>query len=320
MEEYEWGRCVAGQRPLRTLAPEISKDELSALFQLKENVPPIVLYLWGEQGSGDNIFLFRYVQYLRRRLHPNVTLRLEVRPELMPLLCEQEPGVEVVRTQNDGGFIGDFDYHVNLFTLLRYFGPMPQREPLRVPATQPRAELPGTFRIGVCWKGSRTFRGDAERSMAPETFAPLISRVQDHGEVSFYSLVPQETIPGVQEVLLPDYAVTAAILDQLDLVVTTCTSVAHLAGAMHVPTYILLHATPYWVWGLGRDQNEFYPSVRLFRQRIPKDWSAPLHDAVEAIRKLVSIKQSLDEEERDYDGGMGAQDPLVSMEQGSQTP
>jgi len=87
--------------------------------------------------------------------------------------------------------------------------------------------------------------------------------------------------------LMDDFASTAALIEQLDLVITVDTAVAHLAGALGKPTWLLLSAAPDWRWMLGRDDSPWYPSIRLFRQSKLGDWSEPLSRLTETLARTV---------------------------------
>jgi ADP-heptose:LPS heptosyltransferase len=87
--------------------------------------------------------------------------------------------------------------------------------------------------------------------------------------------------------LMDDFASTAALIEQLDLVITVDTAVAHLAGALGKPTWLLLSAAPDWRWMLGRDDSPWYPSMRLFRQAKLGDWSEPLAQLSEELARTV---------------------------------
>ena len=87
--------------------------------------------------------------------------------------------------------------------------------------------------------------------------------------------------------LMDDFASTAALIEQLDLVITLDTAVAHLAGALGKPTWLLLSAAPDWRWMLGRDDSPWYPSLRLFRPAKLGDWSAPLARLREELARTV---------------------------------
>jgi ADP-heptose:LPS heptosyltransferase len=87
--------------------------------------------------------------------------------------------------------------------------------------------------------------------------------------------------------LMDDFASTAALIEQLDLVITIDTAVAHLAGALGKPTWLLLSAAPDWRWMLGRDDSPWYPSMRLFRQAKLGNWSEPLARLREELARTV---------------------------------
>ena len=135
----------------------------------------------------------------------------------------------------------------------------------------------GGLRVGLAWAGLPTHGNDRNRSIPPAMLAPL---GQTAG-VSFFSLQkgpPAETQPPSGLTLtdlgpeLSDFADTAACIANLDLVITVDTSIAHLAGAMGKPVWVMLPFAPDWRWMLGRDDSPWYPSARLFRQPAPGEW------------------------------------------------
>jgi hypothetical protein len=134
------------------------------------------------------------------------------------------------------------------------------------------AALPAGRRVGVAWAGNPDHSNDRRRSLPREAVAALVAAPGIH----FVSLQPG---PRSGEVGLPDlsarltdYAETAALIANLDLVVTVDTSVAHLAGALGVPCWVMLPFAPDWRWRLGRDDCAWYESMRLFRQPAPGAW------------------------------------------------
>jgi hypothetical protein len=140
------------------------------------------------------------------------------------------------------------------------------------------------LRVGINWQGNPTFGWDRFRSVPLTEFEPL-GRVKGVRLISLQKGAGAEQLPALGGrfpalALDPDrdgaggpFTDTAAILTQLDLVVTTDTAVAHLAGAMGVPVWVVLSAAADWRWLLGRDDYPWYPSMRLFRQRTPGDWA-----------------------------------------------
>ncbi|MBI1778299.1 MAG: hypothetical protein HYR63_23420 [Proteobacteria bacterium] len=140
--------------------------------------------------------------------------------------------------------------------------------------------------IGVCWRGNRKFRLDHRRSPGLAAMQSIFQQA----EGGFVSLVHErredEHLPdGVADPmpLITDMADTAALVSALDLVITSDTAVAHLAGALGRPTWILLHEPADWRWFRGRADSPWYPSVRLFRQWRPGDWSQPTAAVIAAM-------------------------------------
>jgi hypothetical protein len=143
-------------------------------------------------------------------------------------------------------------------------------------------------RVGLVWAGSPDHRLNGQRSARLDDFTPL-GRAPG---VRFYGLQKGEPAAEAQRPpaeldfvdlgpALRDFADTAALVSNLDLIITVDTSVGHLAGALGVPAWILPWATHDWRWLLGRDDSPWYPSVRLFRQERPHDW-APVIERVAA--------------------------------------
>jgi hypothetical protein len=147
-------------------------------------------------------------------------------------------------------------------------------------------------RIGLAWAGNAKHVRDRERSMALRDLLPLFD-IDAH----FVSL-QKEIRAGDDEILkrcnvlqfgqkLGDFSDTAALISQLDLVITVDTSVAHLAGALNKPVWILLTHAPDWRWLLGRDDSPWYPSMRLFRQGETRDWSSVTMHVRDALREFI---------------------------------
>jgi tetratricopeptide (TPR) repeat protein len=158
----------------------------------------------------------------------------------------------------------------------------------------------GHFRIGIAWQGSPSFRGDRERSIPLAQFAPL-------ARVPGVQLISLQKGPGVEqlEALTPDTGLrtpdvflrldessgpfmdTAAIMLNLDLVISSDSAVAHLAGALGVPAWVALSFVPDWRWLLEREDSPWYPAVRLFRQSRLGQWGEVFKAMAEELRKAV---------------------------------
>ncbi len=173
-------------------------------------------------------------------------------------------------------------------------------EPARIENWKPKiAEIPG-FKVGIGWQGSPTFEGDQFRSIPLKHYAAvakvpnvtLISMQKGDGEDQMAALrneVPVRTIPDLDK----DGAFldTAAIMHNLDLVITSDTALAHLAGALGVPVWVLLSTGCDWRWGHDRSDSYWYPSMRLFRQKNLGDWAPVFAEVAAALAERVAGKQ-----------------------------
>jgi hypothetical protein len=152
--------------------------------------------------------------------------------------------------------------------------------------------------VGLVWRGNPQHPNDRQRSILLASLEPLFAVPG----VDFYNL---QVAPGPQfaseaagqpaliplEGLLRDFADTAGVVAQLDLVIAADTSVAHLAGALGRPAWVLLPFAPDWRWLLAREDTPWYPTLRLFRQSAPGDWSAVIqrvHDALLAVTGMMA--------------------------------
>jgi hypothetical protein len=187
--------------------------------------------------------------------------------------------------------VAEFDTYLPLLSLPRVWGTTPATIPAAVPyldvaALRRRTDLralphlvpSARPRVGLVWAGSPTHPHDRQRSCALRDFTPVL---QTPG-IAVYSLQTgdrgQELAPA-----LHDFGETALLLDQLDLVITVDTAVAHLASALGKPVWVLLNAVPDWRWGLAGEQTPWYPTMRLFRQARAGDWADVLQRVAQAL-------------------------------------
>lgn len=154
---------------------------------------------------------------------------------------------------------------------------------------------PGETRVGIVWAGSESNLNDRNRSFACRLIEPLLEIPQVH----WFSLqvgppAAQLAEPGIGSKVrdlapeLTDYAETAAAISQLDLVITADTSVAHLAASLGVTVWTLIPFAPDWRWLLERNDSPWYPSMRLFRQRVAGDWESVMYAVADALRQLLA--------------------------------
>jgi hypothetical protein len=156
------------------------------------------------------------------------------------------------------------------------------------------AALGRKLKVGINWAGNPQFKAEGRRSMPLGSLAPL-GRVDGVTLISLRKNSGQsaaEALPSGMELVdwtaeLKDFGDTAALIENLDLVISTDTSVPHLAGAMGRPVWVLLSTMCDWRWLVGRSDSPWYPTMRLFRQEVLGDWSVPVEQAGVELAKLA---------------------------------
>jgi len=259
------------------------------------------ILLHAEQGFGDTIQFARYAPLVAER---GGRVILEVHPLLVRLLATLAPDVRVVARAETPPRT---DHHCPLMSLPRAFGTTLATIPAAVPYLRPAEEdaerwrrrldgAPG-LRVGLVWAGNPRHRNDRNRSLPVRHLAPLLAVPG----VRFFSLQTGDaratlpSLPGgaaVEDVMgeVRDFADTAALLVNLDLVIAVDTAVVHLAGALGVPCWALLAYAPDWRWLLDRADSPWYPSLRLFRQSRPGDWGT-VTATTAAVLRAVAARQ-----------------------------
>ncbi len=259
--------------------------------------------LVAEQGAGDTIMAVRYARLVADR---GATVILEA-PRALGSLLESVGGVrEIV---NQGDLLPDFDLYCPLMSLPRAFKTELNTIPAEVPYLQaPSARLErwrarlrpgGGLRVGINWAGNPDFRWDQFRSIGLGPLLPILAT----GNVRFFAL-QKELRDGDGDLLrrhpqvrwlgneIGSFADTAAIISHLDLVISSDTSVVHLAGALGRPVWVLLSSNPDWRWLLDRDDSPWYPTARLFRQSIRGDWSGVVERVMTELGRLAGGRET----------------------------
>ncbi len=255
-----------------------------------EAVEGRTVLLHAEQGFGDTIQFARYAPMLARR---GARVVLAVQPGLVRLLRGLDPAVMVL-AQSDPP--PAHDAHCPLLSLPRGFGTTLATVPAQIPylAADPEAAAawrerlaarPG-LRVAFVWAGNPKHINDRNRSIPVDALAPLFGvpgirpfSLQTADAARSAHRLPLENL----EPHIRDFADTAAVLANLDLVVAVDTAVAHLAGAMGRPCWVLLPYAPDWRWLLERSDSPWYPSLRLFRQERPGDWGPVIGKVAAAL-------------------------------------
>lgn len=211
-----------------------------------------------EQGSGDTLWALRYLE-----MYPGDMI-LQCQREIVPFVKQFFPDVTVI----PNGEPVTADWSVPIMSLPYKLGHSSADELLVPNGWMPR-ERGGVLKVGICWKGSPDHGNDKDRS-SPIDFRGALAGI--HG-VELVSLQYGEPTR------FRDYLATAEVILTCDRVVTVDTSVAHLAGTLGVPTYVIPPVMPDWRWPRGYgDSTPWYPSMTLLRRRRSSDWDAAIRD------------------------------------------
>lgn len=256
------------------------------------------LFIHREQGFGDAMQFIRLVSAVKKFYGGSVVL--ECQPELITLF-EKVEGID--QLVPFGQRPPDFDVWIPLMSLARILKIDQDSIPGIVPYLHPRKENRfrirpspiGGLNIGMVWAGSPTHQNDRRRSVNVEKFLPLMA----HQGVTLFSLQKGDrskdiTLKGARGLIvdagheIKNFADTASLISQLDLVISVDTSVVHLACAMGKPVWLLLPYTPDWRWMLERDDSPWYPSLRIFRQEKPGDWEGVFERVYLALKEKLT--------------------------------
>lgn len=293
--EYEWRWRDGVQQP------EFPSD---TLWNGKQAIAGKTLLVHHEQGFGDTL---QFVRFVDRLSAAGAHVVLRVQGALLPLVKDYPGAAEVI---GETATVPAFDFHIPLLSLpfalslrapdLAMSAPYLHADPQRVAqwdevfATLTKADAPGASskrpKIGLAWSGSRTHLNDRQRSLALDTLTPLLEAdadfftlqtdIRDSDRATLCALVEGGLLHDVSA-KLGDFADTAALIAQLDLVISVDTAVVHLAGAMGKPVWVALPHMPDWRWQLKRSDSPWYDQARLYRQAAPQDW-APVVAALRA--------------------------------------
>ena len=261
-----------------------------------------LILLHSEQGFGDTIQFCRFVKSVSD-LGASVTL--EVQPELKSLL-EKLPGPD--RLMARGEPRPAYDLHCPLGSLPLALRIDPERldpapylsaPPVRVEEWRLRLDRLERPRIGIAWAGNPSFRSDHNRSIGLMRLLPAVSAtparfisLQKNASDDDKSLLRTNGILDYAS-HIGDFVDTAALMSCLDLVISSDTSVVHLAGALGTKVWVLLRYDADWRWLAERTDSPWYPSARLFRQQTPGDWGSVIDQVVGCLRELAGSQAFL---------------------------
>ncbi len=288
-QEYEWRRKLRHH----------SRYEFSKPLWKNSEIKDKTIFLYAEQGFGDTIQFLRYVSMVADR---GAKIIIECQKELKSLVGRIK-GIDYVITQEDP--LPAFDFYCPLLSLPLIFETTLENIPSKVPYIfieenilekwKERIDKDNSkFKIGLVWSGNPKYKKDMKRSFDLNILLPLL-RIKG---VTYYSLQKGEAVKQIKDLPngiklidytseIGDFSDTSAIIENLDLVISVDTAVAHLAGALGKPVWTLLPFAPDWRWMLNREDSPWYPTMRLFRQPSIGDWESVINRVKEELRKLM---------------------------------
>ena len=289
---YEWRK--------RRVAEEAFHAQGRPAWTGVENISGKTLFIEAEQGLGDTIQFCRYAPLAADR---GAKILLTAQESLVALLRSLDPRVAIVPV---GQTPTSFDYHAALLSLPLAFGTRIETIPAAIPylhadpgrVARRRAEIgPSGFRIGICWQGSyiagiRSFSLRNFEAIARLAGVRLISLQKGAGVEQLKQLPPGMNVEELDGDFPRDFSDTAAAMETMDLVISCDTSVAHLAGALGRPCWVVLRHGADWRWLTGRSDTPWYPGMRLFRQPAPGDWSGVFAQMRAEIGGILRARKS----------------------------
>ena len=298
--EARWDRGEAGNNIEKRIFDK-------PLWLGAENLEGKTIFIYGEQGLGDFIQFCRYVKLIARR---GAQVILEVPEPLLDLMTDLEGVVQITKK---GESPPTFDFHCPLLSLplalKTSLETIPNESPYlkldqhpekihewkeRLSALQSENTKP---KIGLVWSGNPNHKNDSNRSMHLETLLQYLPQQFDYiilqkeiRECDRLSLINYPQVLNFSDDL-HNFMDTASLIENLDLVISVDTSVAHLSGALGKKTWVLLPYTPDWRWLLDRIDSPWYPTMVLYRQLTPGNWVSVLEKLKADLLEAYRIKE-----------------------------
>jgi cytochrome c-type biogenesis protein CcmH/NrfG len=292
--EYEWRWRTKDLPPRRFVQPVWNGEPLAGK----------TILLHAEQGLGDTLHFIRYAPIIKRM---GATVIVECQPALLKLL-EGFAGIDKLIAHNSD--IPPFDVHAPLLSIPGILKTSLETIPANVPYLFPipslvehwkkRLQPLDGFKIGINWQGNPKYPHDRFRSIPLRCFAPL-ARISGVHLISLRKGKATEQLSEIQDLFpVTDFSDeldqnapfldTAAVMKNLDLVITVDAATAHLAGALGVRAWLALSFVPNWRWMLDRSDTPWYPTIRLFRQQVIGEWEPVIDRISPELKSMVAAE------------------------------
>lgn len=291
---YEWRLKLDGL---------ISKRDISRPLWDGSDIDGKSILIYTEQGFGDTIQFIRYIPVVAER---GAKVILECQKELVPLL-QNVKGIYRILENNSPLPESEFDLYCPLLSLPLIFDTTIENISSRIPYINADHSLAekwhkkimvnsSKLKIGIAWSGNpELLKPYYNRSCSLEVFSPL-GQLHD---VTFYSLQKGEAmhqaknLPDGMQIIdytdeIYDFSDTAAFIENLDLIISIDTAIAHLSGALGKPVWTMIPFIPDWRWMLNREDSPWYPTMKLFRQPSPGDWESVINRIKEGLKTFIN--------------------------------
>lgn len=287
----------------RWQAGELAQRDLNFPEWSGQSLAEKTIVVLPEQGFGDAVLFMRFLPALKAT---GAHVKVCAEGPVLPLFHDLE-GVDELTNLNSDNVQGDYWINMMDLALLHFQGssyiPPPARLSIPDDAHERAKDLTrpfvDDFKVGVVWSGSETYKANAFRSFHHSEFLPLAS-IDGLRLFSLYkgSGLDEFRADGTSALIIDaagsdrNFGDCAATMMQMDLIITSDTATAHIAGSLGLPTWVLLHWDPFWVWRHSGETTPWYPTVKLFRQEFPLDWSGVIGRVRdELLVKMVALNE-----------------------------
>jgi len=291
----------------RSETNELTKRTFTGKKWIGEDLSQKILYVYPDQGYGDTIQFIRYLPVIRERVKRII---IECQTPLVSLLMNCKGFDTIVETPENLIPVEEYDYHISYASLPFICLTDGKNIPTSIPYLFSQKYLIDKWKnsfdkiknlkVGITWRGNPKYRKNNIRSATLEAFSTIL----DVKGITFISLQKDRTAEecellqkyGVIDLSedLSNFNVTSSVIENLDIIISTDTSVPHLSGALGIRTWLLLSYVPDWRWLLNKEDSHWYPSMKLFRQESLNNWEPVFEKVKENLLTLVQNKNGIE--------------------------